>query len=96
MTQDTTSANPLTSTDDIPTQPCADIVALKLLWEKREAIKQFQLQIQNLQAECEGLQNTAARTMPLDTAVIVCPGLMAIMFDPEDRHPINFYPVEGQ
>ncbi len=91
----TDSADVLTPTDDTPTQPCADILSLTLLWQKRQAIKGLQLRIQELQAECAELANTALRTMPQDVAVPFYPGYVAIC-DDLCSGQISFYPVEGE
>jgi len=93
MTQDTTSANPLTSTDDPPTQPCADVVALGLLWQKIEQMIELQKDLELVLKSAKALEQQALATMTLGTAVFVWPGLIAIAS--EGEHPISFYPVEG-
>jgi len=94
MTQDTTSANSLTTqTDDEPTQPCADTVALGLLYQKIEQLVELQAELRKLLEEAKTLELQALPTMPKGMAVFVWPGLIAIAS--EGEHPISFYPVEG-
>lgn len=92
----TDSANALTTpTDDEPTQPCADTVALGLLWQKIQQLILLQADLAQLLEEAKTLELQALPTMTLGTAVFVWTGLIAIASN-HPEHPISFYPVEGQ
>ena len=79
--------------DDEPTQPCADTVALGLLWQKIEQMVETQKELARLLEEAKTLELQALETMTKGVAVFVWPGLIAIASDGD--HPICFYPVEG-